>query len=313
MKRLSIALLMLLLVAPAILAQDEKPDNEAKPEVVLRKLYATEGRAWNYRIIHWSRGESPVVETTSDCVAKIKDGKAEIKGDTFDFEGDVMETRDSFLDLDGADDDEKALVADDLPLETLDMGFRKFECRKLVRKDDGVQVTTWTSTEYHPLIVKQVTFEGDYTEIRKLTSFVSAERDPWLLYRMDGRHWKTKTTIKLGGVNQTNYSEYSVSNVTDSSADYTVLALDAQGTVVSSTTLPIEFKQVSTAQAPAKPPTIEEKECEAGTFECYLTVNNGTKIWSSTVWTGLTVALEMKGVTSELVEFDLGHSPGSGI
>jgi hypothetical protein len=304
MKRFACALLLLLMVMPALIAQDEKPKTENADAVVLMKLYRHEGASWSYRVIHWTRGESPVVETTSDSVTKVNEGKATVEGETCNLAGDVTESRNNEISLDLKTD---PLVAAELPLETLDMGFRKFKCRKHQEKAEGLQVTTWTSVEHHPLVVKKVTFRGDYTEIRKLTAFNSGESDPWQLYRMEGRRWKLKTLLNMAGVKQTSYSESTVDSVTADSCDMTTRSLDKDGNELASTTTTVKFKSAAGSGEPASPLVVEDKKCEVGTFSCYkVKLETGT-VWSSVRWPGLIVYMDMKSMTQELVEFDLGH------
>ncbi|MEZ5992500.1 MAG: hypothetical protein R3E76_09115 [Planctomycetota bacterium] len=310
MKRVAFACLLLLITVPAVLAQDEKPESEApQTSVELNRLYKQAGRAWGHRVIHWTRGESPEVETTKNNVTEFVDGVAEVNSETRSASGDYVGSTATLVTVEDVSDETKALVADSLPPETLDMGFRAFECRKHEFKADGIQVTTWTSTEFHPLVVKQVTFRGEYTEIRKLTSFNSAETDPWLLYRMVGRRWKLKMTTNFDDEESISYFENEVIASNDQSAKVKLTmaigdeeSVDAGESEVRFTANPTEPLPPEFEELPG-----ETKTCEAGEFDCTVFKHGETVTWNSKQWPGLIVRQEGPASTMELVEFDLGH------
>jgi hypothetical protein len=189
------------------------------------------------------------------------------------------------------------------------MGFATFECKKHQRKADGIQVTTWVSTEYHPLVVKRVTFESASTSVHRLTAFQTATVDPWMLYRKEGRRWKTKSTISAGGRPTNSYIEYSVKDVRDDSATYSMAVLDANGKAMFTQDQEMKFTMPSVASPAGRAPqtTMESKKVEAGEFQCNLMDQNGTKSWTSVQWPLLVVAMETNSFTMELIEFDIGH------
>lgn len=310
MKRVAIASLLLLMTVPAVLAQDKKPENDAtQTSIELNHLFVQAGRAWGHRVIHWTRGESPQVETTKSNVKEFADGVAEVTSETRDFDGDSVGSTTALITVDEVGDASKAMVAESLPIETLDMGFRAFPCRKLEVKGDGMQVTTWTSTEFHPLVVKQVTFRGEYTEIRKLTSFNSAETDPWLLYRMVGRRFK----IKMTGPDEVFFSECTVVGCDDEGADLEVTKSDADGNIEGETKSErVEFTRRLKLVVPEGVDEVksigeEVVTVPAGEFDCYIVELGKIKLYFSNTWSELPVKLESETGTIELVEFDLGH------
>jgi hypothetical protein len=188
------------------------------------------------------------------------------------------------------------------------MGFRKFKCRKQVTKTDNMQVTTWVSTEYHPLVVKQVKIQPSGTEIRKLSYFDPADIDPYQLYRKTGRHWKVRT-ITGNGKNRTESTmEYKVKEVREDGATFSISVLDANGNSLFSQDTEIEFDAEAMAVTAATPEMeMVTKSCKAGKFQCYHSNAAGFESWTSVRWQGLIVASKMNNYEMELIEFDLGH------
>jgi hypothetical protein len=308
MKRACFALTMLLLISPAIVSQDDKP---AKPAAVEQMaLYKKAGRSWAHRVIHSIRGESPDVETSTMRITKLEEGRAHCVQETAS--ADRTRFTSSSYTVDPADvpEEAQAWAEASLPEETLDMGFRKFACKKHQVKTETMQTTTWVSVEYHPLIVKQVTIEAQTTSIRKLTAFNAAEVDPWQLYRMVGR------SFKLKGMEGESVKAYFQSTVTKSDtegADLEVVQTDADGKQVGETTTTrANFTKRLGLVVPGGveevAPTGEETvTVGAGEFECYIVELKGWKLYFSKTWVELPIKVEMDKGSLELVEFDLGH------
>jgi hypothetical protein len=306
MKRAWLALVTLLLISPAIVAQDGKP---AKPAVELMTLYTKAGRSWTYRVIHSIRGESPDVETATTRITALEDGLAHCVTESESADRSRFSTSRFTVNPADVPEEWKAWGDSELPEETLDTGFRKLPCKKHQVKTKTAQTTTWISVEYHPLIVKQVTITGDSTSIRKLTAFNSGDVDPWQLYRKEGRRWKTKMTLKMGGNAMVSYTEYEIKQANEDAATLTMSSLDSAGKVTFTQDSEIKFKAAEAGAVAASDTqlTMETKTCAVGEFECHKSDMNGTKTWTSIHWPGLLVAMSGNGLEMELVEFDLGH------
>jgi hypothetical protein len=308
MKRACLALVILLLISPAVIAQDDKP---VKPQAIeLMALYKKAGRSWTHRVIHSIRGESPDVETSTTRVTRFEDDKAHCVTESQSADRSRFST--SRFTIDPADVPEEAQAWGDaeLPEETLDAGFRKFACKKHQVKGEVRQTTAWISIEFHPLIVKQVTIEAETTSIRKLTAFNAAEVDPWQLYRLVGR------SFKLKGMEGDDVKAYFQSTVTKSDiegADMEVVQTDADGKQVGETTTArVDFTKRLGLVVPGGVDEVEPAGEEivtvgAGEFECYIVELKEWKLYFSKTWVELPVKVEMGKGSFELVEFDLGH------
>jgi hypothetical protein len=307
MKRACLTLLTLLLISPAIVAQDEKPIKPAAVE--LMTLYTKAGRSWTYRVIHSIRGESPDVETSTTRITKVEDGRAHCVTESESADRSRFSTSRFTVDPADVPEEAKAWAEASLPDELLDMGFRKFACKKHQVKTEAAQTTTWVSTEYHPLIVKQVAIESGITSIRKLTLFNAADVDPWQLYRKEGRRWKTKMTMSVAGTVVVNFAEHSIKDALDDRATYIRTIMDDAGAVVATEETKIKFEFPPEGRIDPASLKTEMKTCSVGEFDCYVLEANGTKTWGSVQWPGLGVASSGNGLEMELVEFDLGHDP----
>jgi hypothetical protein len=295
--------ILLLAWSPDVIAQDAKP--EVDPDIELMRLFDTPGRSWTTRVIHWQRGESPYVETWHSKVDSVENRQARVTSSGETSWGDAGNTLRTF-NLDAPDEDMLAYAARDLPLETLDMGFRSFECRRHVTKDDATEITTWVSTEFHPLIVKQTSFSADNYVIQKLTGFHDALVDPWQLWRMVGRSFKLKVSSEDEGEFHVTAR---VTGCDDSGADVEFTRDDEEE---EPETERVEFNRRLTTIVPegldaVEPAGEEAVKVKAGEFDCHLVEGEGWKAWISKVWTELPVKFESNKATMELVEFDLGH------
>lgn len=316
--RTLIALCCGLLLGTASLAQDAKPEPKLDPAIELQKLLKTPGANWSYRIVKWDRETGAESSTENWSVTKVVDGLATIEHRGSNKSGSSSWSGSGTEVIDPKGPDAKTHWAmDNLPAETLDLGFGKFPCRKHAEKTNGQQVATWVSTQYHPLVVKRVVLSPDHAETKTLTSFSTSEVDPWLLYRMKGRSWTLKTTT-AGAEPVVSYTRTTVKDFTETGATLTYEFLDAdkkpmQGTEPVDSQFTFETFQAKPVAGPVRQPEPKEesKRVEAGEFACLLMENNGVKVWSSRVWPSLTVAYEVSGSTAELVEFDLGHDQGA--
>ncbi|MBZ0135813.1 MAG: hypothetical protein K8I27_05530 [Planctomycetes bacterium] len=297
MKRIWIAALLFALAVPCVVAQDDAPRVEVDPDIKLMALYDTAGRSWSHRVIHWSRGESPYVVRMHAVVDSLEDERAQVTTTHSDDWGTDNETTETY-ELTNVPDGLKSWAGKNLAVETLDMGFRKFECRKHVSEEDGVRVTTWVSTEFHPLMVKQTVFGAtDYT-VCKLTSFNDGKVDPYLLYRKSGRSW----TIELAGGMK---MKSTITGVTEEHANMQTELFKADGTSLApATETQIKFQIVESAPEEMPDPAVPTEKkvnCQAGEFDC-ISYDNGDT-WVLKQYPGVIA----KGPAMELVEFDLGH------
>jgi hypothetical protein len=305
MKRM-LGVALLVLAATVGVAQD-KP--AAEPALELMALYKQSGRSWSYKIINSIQGEAPLVKLSTTRITAVEGTIARCTTETSLADGTVLSSSSSDVDTSVVPEHAKAWAVDDLPIVKLDMGFATFECKKHQHKADGIQVTTWLSTEFHPLVVKRVTFESASTSVHKLTSFSAAQVDPWLLYKKEGRRWKTKSTINAGGRPTNSFVEYTVKEVREDAATYSMGMLDANGKAMFTQDQEMKFTKPGVAAPAGKAPqtTMETKKVEAGEFQCNLMDLGGTKSWTSVQWPMLVVAMESNTFTMELIEFDIGH------
>ena len=312
MKRFCVALALLLLAGSVNFAQDPKPAGEVDPAVQLMNLYRVKGRSWSHREIIWARGNAPVVTTTNWYVKGIKDGVAEVthesKGADVKFKG-SREVK-----LSHAAENERRWAAKNLVEVELNVGFRSFRCKKLVTNTDERQQTTWVSTEFHPLVVKQVTMESHTITVYTLSSFLEAPVDPWLLYRKQGRRWTQETSIRIGGkggvgLGSTSKMQYRVKEARENSASWTMSVLDANGKPSFSQDQEMQFTSgaIERDSGPIVDTSMQLKSCQAGEFLCWYTKQGGYETWSSVNWPGVLVAMAAKDYSMELIEFDLGH------
>lgn len=134
--------------------------------------------------------------------------------------------------------------------------------------------------------------------------------DAYALYKKEGRKWKTKSVMKMEGMDdQVSFTEYEIISVADDHAVQKMTMLDAEGNPnehVPPSETKIEFttaEATDTDGESAPEPTKETIKVEAGEFECYVTEQSGTKSWSSVKYPGLAVKMESDNMTMELVEF----------
>ncbi|MCA8915867.1 MAG: hypothetical protein KDB90_10690 [Planctomycetes bacterium] len=309
MRRICLSAFALMLLIPVVLAQDAEPAKTLDPSIKLMELYARKGRNWSYRVVSWTRGSSPTVQTNSFQVSSVKDGSAKVTEETVSADGNSYSSSTYSVSIKSPSSDQLSYAAEGLSEETLDMGFRKFKCRKHVANSDGLQVTTWVSVEFHPLVVKRVKIASGSTEITKLNWFDTADVDPFQLYRKQGRRWTIRTVSGAGGAKTSSSMEYRVKQVREDGATFTLSVLDADGKSMFSQDTDIPFNAPSMAMGGGRAGNTEmvTKTCEAGDFQCYHMNDGGFESWSSIYWPGLTVATKMKNYSMELVDFETGH------
>ncbi|MCC7510527.1 MAG: hypothetical protein IT464_14290 [Planctomycetes bacterium] len=312
MRTLLVTIVLLAAAAAANLAQDApKPAGPAPIRVM--ELYKVKGRAWSHRITEWHRGGSPNFTNERGEVTE-SDGKiARYKVRHTSEDGNSGGGGGGTVDISAPIDSDKAWADEKLPQETLEMAGRVWACRKHTTKRDGIEYKTWVSAEYHPLIVKQVALGQGYCQIRKLTSFDTAERDMWSLYRVVGRSWLQRMEINVGGNEpMVSYSRSTVKAVTVDGATVTNAMLDkdmkAQRGAVA-TDMKIEFKDLEVEADVPAPVGRENKTCKAGEFDCEVFEIGQHKYWNSAIWPSLIVFYDTGTFKTELVEFDLGHDP----
>ncbi|MCB9894754.1 MAG: hypothetical protein H6839_09910 [Planctomycetes bacterium] len=309
MKRLILSAFLLLLAFPAVLAQDAEPEVKLDPTIKLMDVYAKKGRNWSYRVVDWTRGESPEVSKRTVQVTSYKDGKAKITDETVSDGGNSYTSSSYTVDLKSPSPEQLGYAAAGLTEETLDMGFRKFKCRKHVTKTETLQTTTWVSVDYHPLVVKQLKIASSSTQISKLTWFDAADVDPYQLYRKEGRRWTIRTTSGAGGGKTSTSMEYKVKEVRADGATFTLSVLDNTGKSMFSQDTEMSFSAPAMAMGGGTSSNMEmvTKNCPAGDFQCYHMNDAGFESWTSVYWPGLTVATKMKNYSMDLEVFDLGH------
>jgi hypothetical protein len=312
--RVTVALALGFAFAVSTLAQETKPEAKPDPNVELLKLYRLPGTNWNYRVVNWHR--EGMAETVNEAwrVAKVEENRATVTRNGMSFSGAAWNSTEVHS-LDSPTDDQIALAATGLVEETLDMGFAKFPCKKHVKTSGEEQTTSWVSTDYHPLVVKQVLLSPDHSEIRKLTAFQTSESDPWLLYRMAGRSWTIKQVVKVGDEEMVSYARNSVDSVGPDHAMLKMEMLDKDKKAMAGMPEPTPYKIEFNTGNPAE--TVKQPEAQAvarekikvaaGEFDCTVQNFGKTKIWMSAIWAGLTIKMEAESFASELEEFDLGH------
>ena len=294
MKRAIVATLLLFALVPDVVAQEEEPKVEVDPAITLMSLYDTPGRSWSYRIVSWTRGDSPYVESETVEIRK-EGGSILVKSFRTDDWGNSTRSSKTVPALSAR---HKEMAGIDLPVESLDMGFRKFECRRLSEEDGETQTTTWVSTEFHPLVVKQTVFSGNDYEIRKLRSFNDGTTDPYQLYRKEGRSW---TLEMAGGMTMRS----TILSVTDEHAEMQTQMFNADGSSLAPATvtkIPFISAEGGGGDAIEMPLPIESLvSCKAGDFNC-ISYDDGDT-WMLRDFPG--VIAKSSGL--ELTEFDLGH------
>lgn len=304
--------LLACLVMPS-LAQDQPANPKNAPKVELMCAYKTAGASWSYRIVSWQREGDTFSGSESCTVEAVADGEAKLRTQGSNKSGNNSWARTESVKIDSPFSDKADWVDAKLPRETLDLGFAKFPCAKSVEKLGDVQVTRWVSTEWHPLVVKQVKLGAHSGETRTLTSFQSGGVDPFLLYRMKGRSWTIKNTTEIAGMDSMiSYMRTTVTAVEATNATISMEFLDKDKQPMAgmqATESKIEFVQTPATVGPGETPQIkhESKSVAAGEFACTYFEFNEVKSWMSSVWPSLMVAMEHQAGTSELVEFDLGH------
>lgn len=137
-----------------------------------------------------------------------------------------------------------------------------------------------------------------------------AAADPYALYKNKGWSWTMKNEMDAGGTKMVSHSKTEVVEVAADHAMIKMWTLDADMKPMAGMPEPtptkIEFKTADAAAA-GNAPKVETKEetieVKAGKFECIVTENSGTKVWSSKEYPGLTVKMESATMKGELVEF----------
>jgi len=314
MKRFCLALALLLLASSVNFAQDPKPAGEVDPAVQLMNLYRVKGRSWSHRVITWQRGSGPSVQISNGWVSEVKDGRAEVRSQIGSTGRGSVSSSVASHQLDDPNHKLRADAAKDAPEVELDLGWRKFRCKKVKLDVESAQRTSWISIEFHPLVVKHVEMRETGTTIMNLQSFLEAPVDPWLLYRKQGRRWTQETSIRIGGkggvgLGSTSKMQYRVKEAREKSASWTMSVLDEKGKPSFSQDQEMQFTSgaIERDSAPIVDTSMQLKSCAAGEFLCWHTKQGGFETWSSVNWPGVLVAMEGKDYSMELVEFDLGH------
>lgn len=316
MKRFCLALALLLLAGSVNFAQDPKPAGEVDPAVQLMNLYRVKGRSWSHRVITWQRGSGPSVQISNGWVSEVKDGRAEVRSQIGGTGRGSVSSSVASHQLDDPNHKLRADAAKDAPEVEIDLGWRKFRCKKVKLDVEGAQRTSWISTEFHPLVVKHVEMRENGTTIMNLQSFLEAPVDPWLLYRKQGRKWTQQTLVRIGGnggarvgLGSTSKMQYRVKEARENSASWTMSMLDANGKPSFSQDQEMQFTSgaIERDSAPIVDTSMQLKSCQAGEFLCWYTKQGGYETWSSVNWPGVLVAMEAKDYSMELVDFDLGH------
>lgn len=132
--------------------------------------------------------------------------------------------------------------------------------------------------------------------------------DAYALYKKEGRSWLLKNEMEVAGNKMVTFTKTEVTKVADDHAMIKTTSLKEDKTEQApGTETKIEFataEATDTSGEAAPEPTKETVKVEAGEFECYVTENAGTKVWSSVEYPGLTVKMEGATMKSELVEFN---------
>lgn len=314
MKRFCLSLALLLLAGSVNFAQDPKPAAEVDPAVQLMNLYRVKGRSWSHRVITWQRGSGPSVQISSGWVREVKDGRAQVRSQIGSAGRGSVSSSDANYQLDDPNHKSRVDAGKDAPDVELDLGWRKFRCKKVKLDIEGAQRTSWISTEFHPLVVKHVEMRENGTTIMNLQSFLEAPVDPWLLYRKQGRKWTQETSIRIGGkggvgLGTTSKMQYRVKEARENSASWTMSVLDDKGKPSFSQDQEMQFtgSAIERDYAPFADTGMQLKSCPAGEFLCWYTKQGGYETWSSVNWPGVLVAMAAKDYSMELTEFDLGH------
>ncbi|MBK8206211.1 MAG: hypothetical protein IPK87_05355 [Planctomycetes bacterium] len=312
MRTLLVSIALLVAAAAASIAQDAPKPPEPTPIRVM-ELYKVKGRAWSHRITEWHRGGKPGFTNEKGSITESDGKTASYRVRHTSEDGNSSGGGSGSVDISAPKDSDKAWADEKLPQETLEMAGRVWVCRKHTNKIDGIEINTWVSAEWHPLIVKQVHLGAGYCQIRKLTSFDSAERDMWSLYRVVGRSWLQRMEVSVGGNEpMVSYSRSTVKAVTADGATVTNAMLDKDKKAMpgaAAADMKIEFKDLEAEADVPAPVGRENKTCEAGDFDCEVFEVGGAKYWNSAIWPSLIVFYDTGTVKTELVELDLGHDP----
>jgi hypothetical protein len=299
---LAVLALGCLLPSPHV-AQDA-PANE--PAIELMRLYREKGRNWSYRELNWTRAGVTKEQVIQYRVLKTSDADCEVSRSTVStFE--VNSSTEKFR-FDDKDRSHAEWAAAALPTVEVKLAFRTFACKKHRERVGDVDVTTWVSTEFHPLVVRQTILGKDSLQSLTLTSFEESPTDPWLLYRIAGRTW----TIRFGTAASPIYTRNTVKDVTDTQATVVSEQLDKDmkpfgGAAASQYTLTFSNAVYEMDFGPQPPSTRETFTCQAGEFDCAVSKFGDVKYYASARWSGLIVGSDAKNAGYELIEFDLGH------
>lgn len=293
------------------------------PGIELMKLYTTPGRKWTHEVIEWRRGGTPNVETVETEVDEVSDGFATWSSKGESETGNSESKAGGEFRVESPSLRHRNWAGEDLPVETVATDGGEFECRRHRVTVGGIQTTTWVSTEYHPLVVKQVKLGKDYTEIHKLKSFYAAEVDPWLLFRKVGRKFTLKAT---GDDMEESYIHVTVTRCDADGATVEVLETDVNDKPIESgpdgeplddqpRVDEIKFNDEQGVAlygggAEVIGGEVETVEVEAGEFGCFVIQNEYGRRSYSRNWIWLPVMLEFPeqgNMDFELTSFDLGH------
>ncbi len=135
--------------------------------------------------------------------------------------------------------------------------------------------------------------------------------DAYALYKKKGRSWLVKNDMDAGGTKMVSYTKTEVVDVADDHAMIKMWTLGEDKKPMAGMPEPEPTKipfatadSTTTTDAPKVETKEETVKVAAGEFECIVTENAGTKIWSSKKYPGLTVKMESETMKSELVEFN---------
>jgi hypothetical protein len=312
MKSARFLIVMLVLLAPALFvnAEDNGPSAQDS-DIKELELFNHVGGAWTYRHLQWNRGAPPTEWRSSHRIESVEDGIASVRYSQPRHPDHNRRTGTHAIDLDNIPESFSAALDPGLPRKTFTVGSHNLECVRVHEVEDGVHVTRWVSVSYHPLIVKESRLLSNYVETTTMETFDITPPDPFQLYRVQGRSWKQRTTMDMGGMGpMVHITRNEVVKVTDESATLRFTMLDGDGNEFASPT-EVEIKFTDDEHHgghEGAQVVLQRKEIttEAGTFMC---VTHDGQIWSSEIYPGLMVKYDMGETKMELIEFNDGHEP----
>lgn len=299
-------LLTLMAVLVSVTAAQDAP--KADPTVELMKLYREKGRAWTFREIQWHRGGVATEQHVHQRVDWVSAEKITLVTTrvTDNFNSDSVTesfpfTSEQHLHAEWADAK--------LPTVELKLPFRTFPCKKHRQRVGDVDVTSWVSTEFHPLVVRQSFVGKDRLHTRVLTGFDDTAFDRWLLYRVAGRSWLMQT--RYGSTVQ--YLKNEVTEVAGTRVKVSVTMLDSkrkpiEGVPPVASTIEIDATDFDPVELMPTPTKRVMYKCTAGEFHCDVMNYGDTSYYTSRRWGMLLVGTTGEDSSNDLVEFDLGHN-----